>query len=239
MEAIFTQRLLRAGLFGLGLALSGCASTNFDICASCCCWRNDLPAHGEVTQVMALWAEGVVDQPSADPRNPVTLGRPVPGFSGRVYLYGPASKEPLAAEGVITVQLYDASNPTPADNQPPLEVWNLSEENLQRIGKKDGLGWGYNIWVPWSTMKPDIHRVYLVVKYQPKQGLPAFSGSTKLAVNDGAGLRPPAMLETRIESKPSYRIIEGTGEPTVRSSTIAVPRGSSLSRVGHEGPEKP
>jgi hypothetical protein len=230
MIARFSRWPVGVVLLGLLLGTAGCATTSF--CTTCCCWPVQLPPTGEVTQIMALWADGVVIQPNPDPRY---HGHPTPGFNGRVYLYGPQHKEPLAADGVLTVYLYDTTHD--ADNKIPLEVWNVDEANLARVGKRDSLGWGYNLWLPWTTFSKDVHRVNLVVKYHPHEGLDRFSGHTKLTVNDDSGLRPPAQLDvTGSRLTPQGQPLSAEPGSSVRASTIAVPRSSSLSRLAPEPP---
>jgi len=209
---------------------TGCATTGFGMLAI---WPGfDLPPKGEVTEIMALWSDGVVVMPDPDPRN---HGRPVPGFQGRILLYGPYHKEPLAVDGTITVYLYDLTHTS--DPKVPLEVWNLDELNLARVARKDSLGWGYNIWLPWSTCNPNVRRVSLVVKYTPKEGMERFSGHTKLTVNDDSGLRPPSHLDLQgMGLTPTGREVPRPHEPGFRSSTIRVPHNSSLSRIVNEPP---
>lgn len=221
---------MRSGLLGVLLSgLCGCASTEF--CTNCCncCWpAASVIPHGEVKQVMALWADGLVVQ--ADPfRN----GIRTPGFSARVHLFGKDLGEPLAADGTLMVQLYDTTHPT-SGMQPPLEVWNIDEANLEQLGKKAGLGWGYNLWVPWTTYRPEIHRVSLVVKYQPHRGIPAFSGHSELTVNDGSAVRPPSQLEVHNSSLSPQGLHPKDDGPSVRTSTLPVLPGSSLERLAPE-----
>jgi hypothetical protein len=212
---------------------SGCAVTGF---SSISLWPVlDLPPHGEVTEVMALWSDGVVVMPDPDPRH---HGRPAPGFSGRILLYGPSHKEPLAADGTVTVYLYDITHQP--DPPVPLEVWTIDPANLQRVARKDSLGWGYNLWLPWSTCSPEVRRVSLVVKYTPHEGMERFSGHTKMTVNDESGLRPPSQLEVSGTSMtPTGASVGGTSQPSVRASTIAVPRSSSLSRLVEDAGKAP
>jgi hypothetical protein len=213
----FLQRTLFAASGCALLLVSGCATT----CTTCCFpWLAPELPHGEVTQVMALWADGVVYQPDR-----LNHGKPSPGLSGRVYLFGPDPREPVVGDGALAVHLYDDAQP-PTEQPAPREVWNIDEANLQRVLTKDGLGWGYNLWLPWSNYHPEIRKISLAVKFQPKVGPPAWSSSTLVAISDGSGKpRRPSQLQTLMTTAAGRR----PGE--TKASTIRVPDTSSLSTL--------
>lgn len=139
-------------------------------------WPADGPSKGEVAQVVPLWADGLVVHP-----DPMRNGLPTPGFAGRVYLFGQDMAEPLAADGMVSVHLYEG------DTSKPKEVWNIPVAELQKVLKKDGLGWGYNLWLPWYTYRPEARKVTLVVQHRSKEGKDVWSGAAALAVNTGEG----------------------------------------------------
>jgi hypothetical protein len=150
----------------------------------------DQPPRGEVLQVLALWGDGIVVQP-----DPMNGGVPTPGFAARVYLLGQDIGQPLAGDGALSVYLYNGSEPL-SDKAVPKEVWNIDPVNLQRLLAHDALGWGYDLWLPWRTYRPETSQVRLVVKYQSPQGRPAWSSSTDFAVRRPqvalpAALQPP------------------------------------------------
>jgi hypothetical protein len=151
----------------------------------------DRPTKGQIGQLVALWGDGLVVQPDA-----LRGGSPTPGFAARLYLFGQEPGEPLGVDGALTVYLYDLQQP--ADQRRPLEVWNITPENLERIAKKDGLGWGYDLWLPWSTFKREITRVSLVVHYKPTQGMPVWSIPCDLLLGEPGGqLKQPAEVVTK------------------------------------------
>lgn len=155
----------------------------------------DGPTHGEIAQVAALWADGV------DIRSdPMQNGAPTPGFAGRVYLFGADSKQAFAAEGTLSVQLFDDAQPT-TQPQLPREVWNIDEFALPKVFTKDGLGWGYNLWLPWNNYQAAINKVALVVVYKPKNGKQIWGGSTILTINKDGKPRPAERL--RVDKQPA------------------------------------
>jgi hypothetical protein len=125
---------------------------------------------------MALWADGLVEHP-----DPMNGGAPTPGLAARIYLLGPGGAEPLAADGTLSIRLF--AGDLPATGQAvPLEVWNIDQANLDRVLAKDGLGWGYDLWLPWRTYRPNIQHAHLVVQYTSRDGKVAWSSSTDLAL---------------------------------------------------------
>lgn len=184
------------------------------------CWH-DAPPCGEVAQVMTLWAGGIVVQP-----DPLRGGIPSPGVAGRIYLFGAELGTPLRADGSLIVHLYDDSTPE-SGPKVPREVWTVDAANLQRVQKKDGLGWGYNLWLPWSTYEPSIQRVHLVVCYKPVKGSDAWSSSTTLQVggsDSSLATAPRVQSRTNSEGAPTSAA-EVTGQPVTRkTANAAVPQ---------------
>jgi hypothetical protein len=162
---------------GLGLMLLSCTLGCLGPDGLRLTWvHDDQPPKGEILQVLALWGDGLAVHP--DPKNG---GVPTPGFAARVYLLGQNVGLPLAGDGTLSAFLYDGAEPL-SDKAVPREIWNIDPVNLQRLLARDALGWGYNLWLPWRTYKPEVSQVRLVVKYQPAQGRPAWSSSTDYAV---------------------------------------------------------
>ncbi len=162
----------------------------------------DAPPKGQVAQVMPLWADGIAVQ-----SDPMQGGRPVPGLAARVYLFGPDLGQPLVADGTLIVYQYDDLQP-PSDDQLPREVWTLDKASLEKLLKKDALGWGYNLWLPWSSYNPAIRKVGLVICYRPEKGMDAWSGQHILPLrgeNPGpsaAGPKRPSSLQQARSDSP-------------------------------------
>ena len=142
--------------------------------------------HGTVCQVVTTWNHQIVHAP-----DPVHGGAPTPGLMGRLYLFGQEISSPLVEEGSVVVDLYDDSNPNSGETRPPLEEWRLDPETLKRLLKRDMIGWGYTLFLPWGTYKPDIGLVHLKICYQPAKGTPMYaeSGALTLENSTAAGSR--------------------------------------------------
>jgi hypothetical protein len=132
-----------------------------------------------IHQVHAIWENRVMV--TADS---VNQGRPLNGLAGRVYLFGPEVGFPLKAEGAITVDLHEVL----ADGKTKmLERWEIDPVTLQKLCRTDTLGWGYTLFLPWATFRPDIQRVQLQVKFAPDRGMPLFSPASPVTLRqDGA-----------------------------------------------------
>ncbi len=165
--------------------MTGCAGTEWFRCPD---WKCGPPC-GEVSQVMALWTDGVSVLPDQ-----ACDGVPTPHIGGRVYLFGPEPDcQLLRCDGQLLVCLY-AEAPPGAGVSPNPEVWVITSEALQPHLKKDGVGWGYNLWLPWRTFQPGVRRVTMTVQYRPPIGREIWSQAMPLSVAGPGGLRAPTQF---------------------------------------------
>lgn len=151
-------------------ALSGCAITQPHMLFS-------KTAPAEPAQVVATWSNRVSFVP-----DPANNGVPAPGIAGRVYLFGPTPDFPMSGNGNMVVDLYDDS---PRNGQPSsvhLEQWRFDPATLQQLFKKDTIGMGYTLFLPWGTYRPDIKIVHLAVKYEPLNGTPLYAPIGKVSL---------------------------------------------------------
>ena len=143
---------------------------------------------GTVCRIITTWAQQVAYTP-----DPAHGGAETAGLAGRLYLFGPEIGFPLVGDGTLTVDLYDA-RPEVNGGQPlMLEQWRFDRDTLKRLLKKDTIGWGYTLFLPWGTFKPEINRVLLKVRYDPAKGTPLFSDPSALMLPKAAALGRPAV----------------------------------------------
>src|SRR5207302_8783413 len=93
----------------------------------------------------------------------------------------------LICEGTAVVDLYD-DRPIAQGGQPVLlEEWRIDEKTLHRLKRKDKIGWGYTLFLPWSTLEkhPDIDLIHLTVRYTPNTGNPLFFAGAPMSVTLG------------------------------------------------------
>jgi len=134
--------------------------------------------------VIATWNHEVVVTP-----DPAHNGAPTPGIAGRIYLFAQEVGIPLIGDGTVTVDLYDDS-PKAAGKPPVLiEEWRLDKDTLHRLARKDVVGWGYTVFLPWGTYKPEVSKVRLRLAYCPAQGAPLYSESTVTLAEDNGVVR--------------------------------------------------
>jgi hypothetical protein len=148
-------------LIGAALLLSGCVVLPEFLQKS-----GELPK-GQVCQIVATWNKEVVFPP-----DPVNGGRPSPGLAGRLYLFGRQIDFPLAGDGSLTVDLNCLEDPA---DRPPRERWQFDRDNLTKLLRKDVIGWGYTLFLPWGTYQTNVSQVRIKVRYDPPQGAPLFT----------------------------------------------------------------
>jgi len=142
--------------------------------------------HGAVCQIATSWNHQVVFAP-----DPTHNGTPTPGLAGRLYLFGPEVSFPLVEEGSLVVDLFDDTKPAgdaqaAGDAQQlPLEEWRLDPATLKRLVKKDMIGYGYTVFLPWGTYKPEINQVHLKVRFLTAKGGSFYSESGRLSLDKG------------------------------------------------------
>jgi hypothetical protein len=116
----------------------------------------------------------------------------MPGLAGRLYVFG-EDLRPLEAPGKLTVVVYAVDKDNKAG--PPLATWNFDSITLRKLGRKDAIGYGYTLFLPWLEYKPEIRRVQLDVRYVPDGGQPLFAPSSTIALHQDG---PPATFTNQL-----------------------------------------
>jgi hypothetical protein len=135
------------------------------------------PVTHNICQVTATWNHEVAFVP-----DPVNGGRPNPGIAGRVYLFGPQFGYPELGDGGLNVELFDETAVAYGGQSVLLEQWHFDKDTFQRLQKRDIIGWGYTIFLPWGTYRPDLTAVRLRVRYEPLKGVPIYSDSGSITL---------------------------------------------------------
>ena len=131
------------------------------------------PPPGQAFQVVAWWQPEV--RYAADPtRN----GAAIPGLAGRIYLFGQEPCHPFPGDGGFVMDLFDASG----SQEVQLEEWRFDPDTMKRLLRRDIMGWGYTVFLPWGTYRPEIKQVRLQVRYEPPGGSPLYAQSAPLAL---------------------------------------------------------
>jgi hypothetical protein len=132
-----------------------------------------LPPQGPAGEVAVAWEPQVYFVPDF-----ANGGVSRPGLVGRMYLFGPADGHPVEADGRLRVNLY-------ADDScggPPKEYWEFPPHVLKTFLRKDTVGWGYTLYLPWYTYSPETTNVRLAVVYTPACGPPLYAPVAPLTV---------------------------------------------------------
>jgi hypothetical protein len=129
-----------------------------------------LPAPDQATKplpckALTCWQPQVQYRP-----DPVRDGAPGPVLVGRLYLLNGEIKQPVSAEGSVVVDLYDVAG----SREVKLEEWRIDAETLNRLLKRDPIGWGYTLSLPWSTYRTGVSQVVLKTRFAPLQGPPLY-----------------------------------------------------------------
>lgn len=135
------------------------------------------PPPGAPSQIVATWRPDVYY--AADPAHG---GVERPTLFGRVYLFGPELGFPMTGDGKLVVDLYEGAVPHGTSGT-PLEEWRFDPTTLKGLLKRDMIGWGYTIPLPWSTYRADIMTVVLKARYEPTKGAPLFAEGDPMAVH--------------------------------------------------------
>ncbi len=153
-------------------SLAGCVNTgSFFIPAID--WPSASPC-----EVVVAWNPEVIFRP-----DPANRGAPSPGLGGRMYLFGEGSDCPLTGDGCVVVDLYDKTPLACSNTSVPLEEWRFDRATLKRLLRRDAVGWGYTLFLPWGTYKPDIKEVELRLRYDPVKGTPLYAESSPVVLH--------------------------------------------------------
>jgi hypothetical protein len=145
-----------------------------------------------VNQVMALWENRI-----RTTQNSQAHGAPLMGLAGRIYLMNmdPGTQEHHAvdARGVILVTMHDLTQPSgPGVEAPKLAEWRFDPHALRLLKRKDYVGDGYTLFLPWEEYRPDVKKVAVQVVYMPEKGSPYYGEPTQITLQ-GDDLPPPVM----------------------------------------------
>lgn len=164
-------------------------------------------------QVHATWENRVLIT-----QDVVNNGRPLVGLGGRLYLFGQELGHPVAGDGMAIVEVADVTHANAQTKPKLIERWEIDADTLKRLLRKDMIGWGYSLFLPWQTYRPDITKVQLQVRYVPAKGMPLFS--------------PPAVIALRNETPPvTMTQREAPASSIIPSAAILPPPPAPVRRV--------
>ncbi|MBM3997126.1 MAG: hypothetical protein FJ303_23695 [Planctomycetes bacterium] len=140
-----------------------------------------------VNDVMTLWDNRVrITQDS------VNSGRPLPGLVGRIYLF--SNDRNVDAAGFLVVTMHDASKP----NGEKLAEWRFDPKSLKLLKRKDHLGDGYTLFLPWEDYRPEMRQVKLQACYVPQKGAPRYTDPSRVTLQTEEEAIPPMITHGQI-----------------------------------------
>jgi hypothetical protein len=233
MELVQAAQLSRLAVLCVALAglASGCESLKPEVADK----KESPPPTKPICQVAAMWSNQVVTAP-----DPVHAGNPTPGLAGRVYLYDNPKGSPVSGEGTMVIDLYDMTKAAAGGAQTPLEEWRIDKDTLSRLENKDDLmGWGYTVFLPWSTYRPDLNMVQLRVRFEQVKGLPIYADAAKITLNNDM---PASTTATRTITPaapvgPAPPVLPPAGP--IMTTVTPGPRGAPAGPTGPAAPESP
>jgi hypothetical protein len=147
-------------LLAMSLALAtGCAK--FDL-------RKNIPwgegRDGAIEQPLRVetsWIDTIHTKPNE---------KPVRGFGGRLYFFGPNnSQEPVKVEGTLVVYAFDETNRDPTNVVPDRKIV-YSSKDFKELHSKTKLGHSYSVWVPWGETGGPRTKISLIARFIPTKG---------------------------------------------------------------------
>jgi hypothetical protein len=141
------------------MMMSGCAK--FDI-------RKNIPwgegSNGRIEQPMrveAVWVDTVQTRGEQ---------KPLRGFGGRLYFFGPNnSQDSVKVAGTLVIYGFDDTNRDPTNVVPDRKVVYPPKE-FETLYSKSKLGHSYSVWVPWDEAGGERKEITLIARFVPKKG---------------------------------------------------------------------
>ena len=126
----------------------------------------------------------------------VNRGSVVPVLAGALYLFNDQSHSCVDARGWVAVQLHDITHVASGKPAEKMAEWRFDAERLRLLKRKDPLGEGYTLVLPWYEYRPDIKEVRLQICYVPEKGTPRYSEPQNVTIQP-ADQPGPVMEERR------------------------------------------
>jgi hypothetical protein len=160
--------------------------------------------------VVATWNPQVTFTP-----DPANNGAPTPGLVGRVYLFGEDICYPMLSDGSLVVDLYKDTPGAASNASALLEEWRIDKDTLKRLERRDAIGWGYTLFLPWASYKPEITSVQLRLRYEQAKGSPLFASTSSLVFNKD-GIPMSAVAATRTIKKDAIPLAAVAAKGTLK-----------------------
>ncbi len=155
-----------------------------------------------VSHVLSRWENNV-----RTTTNNQAGGAPIVGLAGRIYLMNETMGQNVNAQGEILVQLLDMTSPVPGS--PPQKILEVRYDPiaLKQLKRKDLIGDGYTVFLPWENHNPGVKKVQIQVSYQPLNGAPHYGDPTLVSLQSDQPL--PYLTPQNVVPAAHYQPIQG------------------------------
>jgi len=203
------------------LAGPGCVATTHikDLCLKEKCPK------GVPCQVVVRWEPELIQTP-----DPTRGGAPNSGLACRVYLFGPNIDYPMGCDGSVGVELFNVTGGAPATK--PLETWQIDPVTMERLCRKDAIGWGYTLFLPSERIQPGVREVRLRTRFVSDKGQVLYHDSGPIKLHNMPVVQGPRPTPGIIPAKPQNTPLpEPTPLPTLPTPKPNT-QGASMVRGG-------
>jgi len=174
METVPLSR--RKFLAGLGVAMwAGLGCRTIERCKEACGVE---PVACGPMRLAVTWNNQVTTTP-----DPSQGGKSIIGIAGRIYLFDDKLNQVQPPDGTATVTMYDHTTIDAGGQAKRLETWEFDAVSLKRLLKEDLFGWGYTLFLPWGSYRPDLTKVHVQVVYNPVVGDPIHAGGQTVTLD--------------------------------------------------------
>jgi hypothetical protein len=134
-------------------------------------------------------------------------------LAGRLYLFGENKGVPVAGDGSVVIDLFDPSRSDGQGSTVPVEEWRIDPETLKRLLRRDAIGWGYTLFLPWSTYRSDFTKLQLRARFESAKGVPIYSEGSLVTLNNGLGNLAITTNQKILTPPPAGANVGGTPAP--------------------------
>ena len=127
-------------------------------------------------------------------KDPWHNGATLPVLAGRLYLFNEELHGGVDAHGKVIVQMFDMTN---TGNKGPgqlLGKWEFDSAHLRSLKRKDYMGDGYTLVLPWEQYSPAVRDVQIQVVYVAKNGSPRHAEPQNMTLQSSEQA-PPRITE--------------------------------------------
>jgi hypothetical protein len=187
---------------------------------------------GQPMRVEAAWVDTVLSKPDE---------KPMRGFGGRLYFFGPNnSQESVKVDGTLVIYAFNETNRDPSNVVPDRKIVYQAKE-FERLYTKSKLGHSYSVWVPWDEAGGPQSHISLIARFIPAKGSVITSEQVRLLLPGIAPLVDVRNVNNSEFSPTSVSRDVPTGQGAagdVQQVSYQQPAGGETS-AGAGGTEKP